>query len=324
MRISIICCSFVTKYTKMRKVIALGETTMDIIFQHNQPIAAVPGGSCFNSIISIGRTGTPSIFLGYTGDDLVGQQTEEFLKANGVCTDYFCKKAHEKSAISLAFLNENGDANYQFYKTPPQADPETVLPTFEKGDVLLFGSYYASSPGTREHIMKVLETAKKADSIVYYDLNFRKSHLYELDKLTPAILDNFRHSHIVRGSADDFEIVYNERDARTLYAQHIAQYCPIFICTSGPGLITICTPAHAMDFNVPAVKTVSTVGAGDSFNAGFIYALTQLDIHADQLSHLSEEVWTRLMKCGCDFAAQVCQSEQNSISPQFGKDYKLE
>lgn len=41
----------------MRKVIGMGETIMDIIFHGAQPTAAVPGGSSFNSIISIGRAG---------------------------------------------------------------------------------------------------------------------------------------------------------------------------------------------------------------------------------------------------------------------------
>ena len=46
----------------MRKVIGMGETIMDIIFHGAQPTAAVPGGSSFNSIISIGRAGIPGRF----------------------------------------------------------------------------------------------------------------------------------------------------------------------------------------------------------------------------------------------------------------------
>lgn len=48
----------------MRKVIGMGETIMDIIFHGAQPTAAVPGGSSFNSIISIGRAGIPTVFVG--------------------------------------------------------------------------------------------------------------------------------------------------------------------------------------------------------------------------------------------------------------------
>ena len=41
----------------MRKVIGIGETILDIIFEGNQPSAAVPGGSVFNGIVSLGRAG---------------------------------------------------------------------------------------------------------------------------------------------------------------------------------------------------------------------------------------------------------------------------
>ena len=41
----------------MRKVIGIGETILDIIFRGGQPTAAVPGGSVFNGIVSLGRIG---------------------------------------------------------------------------------------------------------------------------------------------------------------------------------------------------------------------------------------------------------------------------
>ena len=43
----------------MRKVIGIGETILDIIFRNEQPSAAVPGGSVFNGIVSLSRTGVP-------------------------------------------------------------------------------------------------------------------------------------------------------------------------------------------------------------------------------------------------------------------------
>ena len=41
----------------MRRVIGIGETVLDIIFKDDQPISAVPGGSTFNCLVSLGRCG---------------------------------------------------------------------------------------------------------------------------------------------------------------------------------------------------------------------------------------------------------------------------
>lgn len=42
------------KINYMRKVIGIGETVLDIIFKNGKPTEAVPGGSTFNGIVSLG------------------------------------------------------------------------------------------------------------------------------------------------------------------------------------------------------------------------------------------------------------------------------
>ena len=89
---------------KARKVVGVGETVLDILFRGGQPEAAVHGGSSFNSIVSVGRAGVPCTFVGYTGADIVGRQTIEFLRANGVGTEHFQVREGEKSAVSWLSL----------------------------------------------------------------------------------------------------------------------------------------------------------------------------------------------------------------------------
>lgn len=298
-------------------IYAIGETVMDILFKEDKPIDAVPGGSAFNSVISIGRVGVPCAFIGYTGRDHVGDLTVDFMKANGVDVRYFEQKDRIKSCISLAFLDELGDAHYVFYKDTPVSnsllDRQLV---FKPGDALLFGSYYAISSGTRCQIKGVLDAAVAAGATVYYDLNFRSSHKEELPELMPAILDNFRNATVVRGSADDFEVMWGMRDARKIYKEHIAPYCRMFICTSGAGLITVCTPDATWDFEVPAVDAVvSTVGAGDNFNAGFLCALSQCQLSLSEGMERADIA--PLIETGVRFAAAVCGSTENYVPTSF-------
>lgn len=309
-------CSGITKTDRKRMIYAIGETVMDILFKEDKPIDAVPGGSAFNSIISVGRTGRACAFIGYTGKDHVGALTTKFLRENGVGVEWFEEREGVKSCVSLAFLDEKGDAHYVFYKDTPQAPDggEDNIPRFGKDDTLLFGSYYAVCRGTRGQVRKVLEAARAAGATIYYDINFRSSHKDELQELMPAIEENCRLATVVRGSADDFDVMWGMRNAREIYERHIAQHCEIFICTAGEGQITVCTPDGVWEFEAPHVEhVVSTVGAGDSFNAGFLCALAE---ESEKKMHWSRERLKPLIERGTSYAAEVCQSTNNYIDVQ--------
>ncbi len=299
-----------------RKVVGVGETILDILFRNGQPVAAVPGGSSFNSIISVGRAGVPCTFVGYSGADIVGRQTVDFLRSNGVGTEHFQLREGEKTAISLAFLGENGDATYSFYKEPPHLSGDWTLPEMMHGDVMLYSSYYAVCTGMRPLITQMLERAAQVGAIVYYDLNFRRNHRHELDSLMPAILQNFRQSTVVRGSADDFDVMFSSRDANYIYNVYISRYCPYFICTAGPEQITVCTPTGNYEFQAPPISdVVSTVGAGDSFNAGFSCALIWEGVKLEDMPSLGHDAWQRLVATACRFAGETCRSTENYIRP---------
>ena len=98
----------------MRKVIGIGETVLDIIFKDGQPTAAVPGGSTFNAVTSLGRSGINATFISEAGNDRVGKEIVRFLRGNGVDAENINVFPDSKSAISLAFLDENNDAEYLF------------------------------------------------------------------------------------------------------------------------------------------------------------------------------------------------------------------
>ena len=63
----------------MRKVIGIGETVLDIIFKDDEPVSAVPGGSVFNALISLGRTGDKTSLLSETGKDHIARRIIRFL-----------------------------------------------------------------------------------------------------------------------------------------------------------------------------------------------------------------------------------------------------
>lgn len=310
----------------MRKVIGIGETVLDIIFRNNQPVSAVPGGSTFNAIISLGRCGVTTSFISETGNDRVGRNIIQFLKDNGCQADAVNVYPDSKSPISLAFLNEQNDAEYIFYKDHPNDRLDFTYPQVEADDLVLFGSYYALNPVIRPQVKGFLEYAHQRGAILYYDVNFRASHQHEVMKLTPNLLENFELADVVRGSSEDFDILFRKVDADSVYRSQISFYTKKFIYTQGGKPVELrAEGGFSKQYPVATVKPVSTIGAGDNFNAGFLFGIIKNNIRRSDMDNgMTEEQWDSVISSGLLFSKEVCSSLYNYISPEFGKQRKQE
>ena len=247
---------------------------LDILFKNDQPQNAVPGGSTFHSIVSLGRAGMACAMITQTGSDHIGDMICHFLRRNGVSDEYVCRHPNTKSHITLAFLDEHNDAQYEFYKDLATDLLDIALPQVTKEDIVLFGSFFAINPVIRPVVGKYLGEAHDAGAWLYYDVNFRKNHIPELPQIIGNIEQNMRLANVVRGSMEDFEYLYGLTSGEAIY-ERVGQYCDTLILTDGARTIRVFTPNGCETYPVAQIDTVSTVGAGDNFNAGYIYAKLQ-------------------------------------------------
>ena len=309
----------------MRKIIGIGETVFDILFKNNQPLVAKPGGSIYNALISLGRMKQSAAFISEIGEDRVGKIIKDFLEENEVSTKYICTFDRGKTPLALAFLDEQQNADYLFYKDYPVDRLDYIMPEINENDIVLIGSFFALDPVLREKLLEILQFAQCRKAIIYYDVNFRKTHVHEVRHLMPAILENFEFADIIKGSEEDFENIYNKQDAGLVYKEHIEFYSKNFVFTQGEkGAIVFGKNFHK-EYPVNPVVPVSTVGAGDSFNAGFIYGLIKHQVMLNDLKNgVPEEKWDKIVKCAVDFSAFVCTTYDNYISTEFAREYYCE
>ena len=287
------------------RIIGIGETVFDILFKNNQPQKAVPGGSTFNSIVSLGRAGMHCAMVTEAGGDHVGDLICNFLQENGVSPEYVCRHQNVQSHISLAFLDEHNDAQYVFYKDHASVSLDGKLPEMSQDDVVLFGSFFAINPAIRPVVGGLLRKAREAGAWLYYDINFRKNHIADLPEVMSNIEENMQLADVVRGSMEDFEYLYGLKDGEAIY-ERVSRYCHTLILTDGARQIRVYTPEGCETYPVQPIETVSTVGAGDNFNAGYIYAkMLGMD---DQTSRIAmAQRWSQ----------DVCQQLGNNISNEL-------
>jgi fructokinase len=310
-----ICIKDKNKLMK-KKVYAIGETLLDIIFRENEVLAAKPGGSMLNSAVSLGRAGAYVSLITEFGHDQTGKLILGFLEKNRVQTSNIHLYKNGKTPLAMAFLNEKGDANYDFYKPYPKERLQIRVPDFTSNDILLFGSYFGIDPEVRSKLMEIVNAAHTAGTMIVYDPNFRKPHAHELEKLRPFILENMQLSHIIRASHEDVKIIFNE-DTIQGFQNAIQGRNKILIMTSSSEKVELLSNDVYEAYSVPEIKVVSTIGAGDNFNAGLIYGLVRNQLSTCKLNEISKDKWKEIISLAISFSADVCLGMENYISEDF-------
>jgi fructokinase len=303
----------------MRKIYGIGETVFDIIFKSGQPQAAKAGGAMLNSTVSLGRIGLPVSFISEYAGDAVGNIIDSFLSENGVNTTNVDHFKEGKTKLALAFLNEQNDASYTFYQDYPTNRLNIDLPVLKKDDIILCGSIYAITTEIRTKFLKLISDAHNNGAIVIYDPNFRPSHSSDLDFLKPMIIENMQKAKLIRGSNEDFKNIFGADTADDAW-EVVKKYCNSMVYTANSEGVYVRTISYKGKFSVKPIKPLSTIGAGDNFNAGMMAALYLNKIMGDEIATMGEDKWTKVVTMGVDFASNVCMSYDNYISEEFANE----
>ena len=270
-----------------------------------------------NSSISLGRLGVPVFFISEIGEDEIGNNIVDFLKQNNVGTNHLYRFPEGNTALAMAFLDKNNNAAYTFYKQYPEKRLDINFPEVQKNDIVLFGSFFAITKPVSGKLMKFIKTAKSNGAIVLYDPNFRKSHLKDLPFVKKYIIENIFNSSIVRGSDEDFKFIFNTDTPQNTFKIIRDNGCKILIYTTGDKNVELMSEEIKLSIPVKKIKPISTIGAGDTFNAGIIYGLYKNQINLSNLLKVDSELWMSIIETAIGFSSDVCQSWDNYLSGNF-------
>ncbi|NHK32893.1 MAG: sugar kinase [Asgard group archaeon] len=269
-------------------VISIGEVLIDFIAQKTGSLVDVdtfqkfPGGAPANFAVGIARLGLKVAFVGKVGNDSFGTFLEEKLSQEGVITDLIVKATNnERTALAFVSLDENAERDFLFYRNNA-ADlklsiDEIQIDKITKAKYLHFGTVSLCENPSRDAVFKTIEKCKKADVKICFDPNIRLD-LWENEKDFREILDiALYYTDILYPSKEELHFILDDtsHDNQEAIKQLMKKY-PINIVALKLGKAG-CLIKQRDDFflTLPSfdVPILDTTGAGDGFNAGFIYAL---------------------------------------------------
>jgi len=295
------------------RIFALGEALIDFISSDGVHFTFMPGGSVVNTALTLSNSGENVFLLSDLAEDEAANNLKIKLHKSGINTSYCAFNAELKTPIALAFLDDAKEAHYSFYRNYPLVVPQLDLPEMNSSDILIFGSSYAINPVFRNRVETLLEMSRRTGAMSYYDINIREKSTEKLKLLQPLYFKNMAEASIVKGSLDDFSRLLDMDTPPEIYNK-IKSYCKNIIITNGSKEVSLCTPNYIKTYQVPAISVVSAIGAGDNFNAGFIFGLKKYN--SDSVLNEIELNWDAAILSGISFAAAACKTIHSHLSKQ--------
>ncbi len=187
---------------------------------------------------------------------------------------------------------------------------------FGEGDILLFGSLYSLDTSVRNQLREVLIAAKRGGVFICYDPNIRHSHHLEDEAVKNALHENIALADLIKGSDEDFENIFGKHSFED-YLLELRKHNPTAALIITRGVHGVLAFSRDYKLELPAIPIipVSTIGAGDAFNAGIAFAMNKGNLHRNKEKGFSKNQMEVLLKSGLSFSADVCASVDNYIDP---------
>ncbi len=302
---------------------AFGEALIDIIVQADGKTFSSPGGSLLNVAVSMARAGAAVELISDFGLDEPGKRLHSFLESEGVGVSYLNRFTNGQTPLAYAALDADAKASYTFYKRYPETRfTEAKLPHFTPGDCFVFGSFSSVQEPLQPVLEKLLKQAQSSDSFIFFDPNIRQHKLSREDKAMNYLRRNIGMADLVRGSDEDFEAMLGTSDIEKVKnTLEISDKVPLII-TRGASVVECLHLQKRSDFAVPILKNlVSTIGAGDAFDAGLLCFLDVQRMSKNELRTMHPDMLGMMIATAVSFATDVCQSPENFISKTMATNF---
>ena len=259
-------------------VLVFGDICVDLIISGNNVVpefgqkeklvedySLEMGGSCTIFACQTAKLGLKTVVAGKVGNDRFGEVVTGTLAEAGVALDYIKKDNSLKTGISVALNTGNDRAILTYSGTIDSMEPEDVdYELLKSVRHLHIGSYFLMKK-LQPCYMDIIQAVKKNGGTISLDTNWDPE-----EKWDSGVMDVIKLVDIIFPNENEAMAIMKEDSAQKAL-DRLKQLVPIVAVKMGAeGAVThfsgntIKTPAIEVD-------KIDAVGAGDSFDGGFLY-----------------------------------------------------
>jgi fructokinase len=254
------------------RVHVIGEALIDIIISASGTVTEHVGGSPANVAIGLARLGHPTELTTWIGQDPRGRRIAALMRAEGVHLAPESTSAAQTSTAQ-ANLDATGAAQYTFDLcwAPPVLIGNTPPRHVHTGSIAA-----TITPGA-DHVLDAIR-AVRPTATVSYDPNVRPSLMGSPDAVRQRVETLVGLADVVKASDEDLAWLYPGVPVAEVLSNWASLGPAICALTQGADAVVVAVAKEQRRCPTRPTAVADTVGAGDSFMAGLISGLLDLDL----------------------------------------------
>lgn len=223
------------------------------------------GGSCSIFACQAAKLGLKTAVIGIVGNDVFGELVVRRLRESGVDTSYIAVSDDVKTGLGLALCNQNDRAILTYLGSIDTMVYEDIpMEIIATARHIHIGSYYLKEK-IRPHMLDIVQFARANGTTVSLDTNWDPQEKWNtgLDNLLNCI-------DIFLPNENEISAIMADPDLNNALSR-AAKIVPITVVKMGAKGAMLRSGEVSLHVDAPDVQVVDSIGAGDSFDAGFVY-----------------------------------------------------
>lgn len=223
------------------------------------------GGGAALFTLGVGKLGLHPVFQGEVGDDCYGELIRKQFRESHVDDTLLATSTEQKTGISISFTNEKDRSFLTYRGTNEKISISQVNVEMVKDASHIHVTGYAGSINHEEYLSLLKRIKEETEATVSFDVGWDSTGEWK-----PEIRELFPYIDILFMNETEAEH-YGRTDDAVAAAEEFAKTAGMAVIKRGKsGSIAV---RDQKFYQAPSytVTAVDTTGAGDSFNAGFVY-----------------------------------------------------
>ncbi len=259
------------------QILVIGDNCVDITIKGNfqferdknivpEDIKITPAGTGVNFSCALSNLGCEVFYFTPLGNDIFSHIIERHLDSFKVRKD-FIDRVNKKTALIVAIVNEEGerttfagikDVAYEEIDTKKlkEIDFSNFLAVYISGGIL-------TGKTSQKRLREVVDFISKKRLRLFFDTQIRIGE--EIEGFIDAVYYIMKRSNVIFSNLREFSLIEDE------FKYKLIDEGKVFVIKMGEnGAMVITGKEKIVSSGIP-VRSVDTTGAGDIFNASFVY-----------------------------------------------------